>query len=62
MKQSCNIEIAVPRRWVVALFDDPANILTWQPDSYGLNRFPGRPVIRMRNRDAPIVPAWASSN
>lgn len=51
MKQSCNIEIAVPRRWVVALFDDPANILKWQPE---LVRFepisgtPGHPDAKSR--------------
>lgn len=36
MKDSCEVEIAAPRATVVALFDDPANLLKWQPD---LRRF-----------------------
>ncbi len=51
MKQSCEIEISAPRSTVVALFDDPASILKWQPD---LIRFepmsgtPGHPDAKSR--------------
>ena len=51
MKHSCDIEIEAPRSRVVALFDDPANLLKWQPD---LIRFepisgtPGHPNAKSR--------------
>jgi len=51
VKHSCDIEIEAPRSRVVALFDDPANLLKWQPD---LIRFepisgtPGHPNAKSR--------------
>lgn len=51
MKHSCDIEINAPRSRVVALFDDPANLIKWQP---GLIKFepisgtPGQPSAKSR--------------
>ena len=51
MKHSCDIEINAPRSRVVALFDDPANLVKWQP---GLIKFepisgtPGQPSAKSR--------------
>ena len=32
MKYTCEVEIDRPRSQVVALFDDPANLMRWMPD------------------------------
>jgi hypothetical protein len=51
MKQSFDIEINAPRSKVIALFDNPANLVKWQPD---LIRFepisgtPGQPNAKSR--------------
>ena len=43
MKQACDIEIAVPRRQVVALFDDADSLLKWQPDLIRFEPISGTP-------------------
>jgi len=48
---SCEVDIAVPRARVVELFDDPANVLKWQPDLLRFEHLsgdPGRPGAKSR--------------
>jgi polyketide cyclase/dehydrase/lipid transport protein len=43
VKHSYDIEIKAPRSKVVALFDDPANLLKWQPDLIRFEPISGTP-------------------
>jgi len=51
MKHSCDIEINAPRSKVVALFDNPANLVKWQPDLLKfepISGTPGQPNAKSR--------------
>ncbi|MGH9867656.1 MAG: SRPBCC family protein [Candidatus Polarisedimenticolia bacterium] len=43
MKHSVEVEIAAPRGRVVALFDDPANLMRWMPDLLKFEPVSGTP-------------------
>ena len=48
---SCDVEIGLPRSRVIELFDDPDNLLKWQPDLIRfepLSGTPGRPGATSR--------------
>jgi len=51
VKHSCDIEINAPRSRVVALFDNPANLVKWQPDLIKfepISGTPGQPSAKSR--------------
>jgi hypothetical protein len=51
VKQTCEVDIAVPRDRVVQLFDDPENVLRWQPDLLRFEHIsgvPGQPNAKSR--------------
>ncbi len=51
MKHSCDIEINAPRSRVVCLFDNPANLVKWQPDLIKfepISGTPGQPNAKSR--------------
>ena len=51
VKHSCDIEINAPRSRVVALFDNPANLVKWQPDLIKfepISGTPGQPGAKSR--------------
>ncbi|HET6373406.1 MAG TPA: SRPBCC family protein, partial [Candidatus Polarisedimenticolia bacterium] len=43
MKHSFDIEVRAPRSKVVALFDEPANLVKWQPDLLRFEPISGTP-------------------
>jgi len=43
MKHACEVEIAAPRSRVVALFDEPANLMKWMPDLIRFEPVSGTP-------------------
>lgn len=43
MKIVCEVDIALPRERVIALFDDPANMKKWQPDLLRFEPVSGTP-------------------